>query len=215
MDFKEFRQNKVWVLVEFGPRIQVPDDDPESETGVKLIVDMADPRTAVFKIAYRPQSMSDADAEYISQWNRARVMDYKGIYDDPEEVAEPVEENRAQKRAREKSERRAAATPARAVKDRPTYAEMLARIICDWDVVYGQDEDGNDIPWPVNKENIETIDYAIRLEMMTTIMMDYLDRPNLTALSRRFSATTRPANGQTTQTSSSEPIDINGSRGNS
>lgn len=127
-------------------------------------------------------------------------MDYKGLYDDPADEV-PVE-NRANRRAQERAANRQAATPPKERMKRPTYAEMLARLVVDWDLTYGKDADGQDIPWPVTLEHIETIDYAIRLDMLTAIMDDYVSRPNLTTLSKRFSAVTT-ANGQTMGPSSS------------
>ncbi len=217
MDFQAFRANKTWLTVDFGPAVPLLDADGQpvldENNRPKMVVDRTDERSVTFRIAYRPQAMTDADAEWIAQWDRARVMDYKGLYDDPPEESEPVELNRAQRRAQEKAENRATSTPAREKIKRPTYAEMLARLICDWDLTYGQDADGNDIPWPVTRENIETIDYALRIEMLTIIMDDYTSRPSLTTLSRRYSAATM-GNSPITATSSSEPSDTENSPGN-
>ncbi len=208
MDFQAFRANKTWLTVDFGPAVPLLDADGQpvldENNRPKMVVDRDDERSVTFRIAYRPQAMSDADSEWIAQWDRARVMDYRGLYDDPPDESEPVELNRAQRRAQEKAETRAASTPAREKIKRPTYAEMLARLICDWDLTFGQDADGNDVPWPVTRENIETIDYALRIEMLTILMDDYVSRPNLTTLSRRYSAAST-GNGQTGLTSALAP----------
>ena len=127
-------------------------------------------------------------------------MDYKGLYDDPAD--EPQPENRANRRAQERAANRQAATPPKERRKRPTYAEMLARLVVDWDLTFGKNAKGEDILWPVTLENIETIDYAIRLDMLTAIMDDYVSRPQLTTLSKRFSEAAT-GNGPTTGVSSS------------
>ena len=128
-------------------------------------------------------------------------MDYKGLYDDPAD--EPQPENRANRRAQERAANRQAATPPKERRKRPTYAEMLARLVVDWDLTFGKNAKGEDILWPVTLENIETIDYAIRLDMLTAIMDDFVQRPNLTTLSKRFSAASTGI-GLTMQDSSSK-----------
>jgi hypothetical protein len=189
VDFKEFRSGKVWIPISFGP-----------EQGPK----------AEFSVAYCPAALTDDDAEFLAQLEHARLVDYKGLYDEP--GPEPPAENRAQRRARERAQERAQAVPEKDRQQRPTYVDFMKRLVVDWDLTWGTDDEGRPVPWPVCEESFRQMEYGLRLDVVTSIMMDYLARPNLGSLPRRFSATTT-ASGPTGQTSAPEPSSTGDSTG--
>lgn len=176
MDFREFRSKKVWLLV------PVVDEDGE---------------TTEFRIAYRPASITDEDTEWLMQLERARMIDYQGLYEQP--AADPPVENRAQRRAKE----RAKATPPQERIKGPTYVEYLERLVVDWDLEW-PDDNGELKPLPISRESFQMIDWALRAVFVTSIMMDFLDRPNRIASSSLSLATARESS-PTGSTSASEP----------
>jgi hypothetical protein len=183
MDFREFRSGRVWIKIAFGP-----DDGPKAE----------------FSVAYCPAALTDEDAEFLAQLEHARLVEFQGLYEQPAD--EPAVENRAQKRARERAGERAAAVPAsaRQAAERPTYVDFMKRLVVDWDLTWGTDPEGRPLPWPVCEDSFRQMEHGLRLDIVTSIMMDYLARPNLGSLSKRFSAATT-ASGPTGPTSASEP----------
>jgi hypothetical protein len=190
VDFYEFRQAKLWLKVNFGPE-PLPDEPAEYQ-----------PPRFEGRVAYAPGTITDQDAAFLARIDRLRLIDFG---DDAEaEMAIDREENRAQRRAREKIEKRADAAPPTKIES-VTLIDYLKRLVVDWDFVGGREEDGTPIPLPICEESFGMMEPGLRLEIVSAIMVDYLQRPNLTRLSSLFSGTPKTANGPTGPNSSSSP----------
>lgn len=191
MDIADFVQNKAWVKVDWPPEID------------ETIPERIRPKQLTLRVAYAPNSFGEDDLIMLALAGKSRV---NGIdLDDLAKYDMPEEENRAQKRARERAERRKDATPARK-DERPTYLDILKRVIVDWDMT----SNGDDIP--LDFDVIDKFEPGLKLHIIYSVMGDYMDRPKLMSLSPVFSGMTIPSglNGQATSSDASNSESLPG-----
>lgn len=193
MDFKEFRSSKVWLKVEWAPTIDEnapPDVEP--------------PASFTVRVAYQPAALGDKDAVFLSQFDRMRLADFNA-----DQSPVPPRLTGTQLRAQERAKERADATPPGQDEEQalgPLAVEFMERLIVDWDVMYGGEK------LPLTRESFEMFELGFRREIVSKILVDYLDRPNrMSSLTRSLGGAT--ASGQTGQPSA--PTPSNGVQGNS
>lgn len=193
MDFGEFLESKLWIHIVWGPE---PDE---------TVPEQFRPKKFDARIAYAPGKVNDEDLSMLAMIGQARMaeIDLDAIRAAQAEADARDGENRAQRRSQERAERRANATPIDRIK-RPSFLDYLERLVVDWDLVWRDKSTGETIPVPITRETLNMLEPGLKVEIVSKIMADYLDRPNLTTLSGLFSGT-KTANGQSSTPSASEP----------
>lgn len=191
MDIADFVQSKAWVLVEWPPEID------------ESLPERIRPKQLRLRVAYAPNSFGEDDLVMLALAGQSRV---NGIdLDDLKRYETGDEENRAQKRARERAEKRRAATPVQK-DERPTYLDILKRVLVDWDMT----SNGEDIP--LDFDIIDKFEPGLKLHIIYSVMGDYMERPKLMSLSPLFSGMTNPSgrNGQATSSDASNSASLLG-----
>lgn len=185
MDLQDYKSGKVWLHVVVGP----DDNDPK----IRAMPPEYRPQPFVAWVAYRPGAIGDQDLAWLAAIENVRLADFQARREPTPEQA-----NRSQRRARDRDQRRNG--PNKSEEDsQPTLVDFMVRLLVDWDLTDGRDENGRPKKAELSREVFSQLEVAVRVEIVGQIVRDYLNRPNLASLSKLFS-------GATTESGPTGPI---------